>query len=102
MLRAVSIPAAKSRVDDYAHQLSGGMRQRVMIRMVIWSAVTSSTMRDRRRMNGLGLIRLRYSWCQSTLDQPDAVDRVLDALRWQAADLQMAAALKVVVSASPI
>ena len=31
----VRIPAAKSRVDDYPHQFSGGMRQRIMIAMAI-------------------------------------------------------------------
>jgi oligopeptide/dipeptide ABC transporter ATP-binding protein len=33
LLKNVRIPAAESRVDDYPHQFSGGMRQRAMIAM---------------------------------------------------------------------
>jgi oligopeptide/dipeptide ABC transporter ATP-binding protein len=35
MLDRVQIPAPRKRIDDYPHQLSGGMRQRVMIAMAM-------------------------------------------------------------------
>ncbi len=35
MLDRVRIPSAASRVDEYPHQMSGGMRQRVMIAMAL-------------------------------------------------------------------
>jgi len=38
VLETVGIPRAKDRLDDYPHQFSGGMRQRVMIAMALISS----------------------------------------------------------------
>lgn len=35
LMSRVGIPAARERVDDYPHQFSGGMRQRIMIAMAL-------------------------------------------------------------------
>ena len=35
MLERVEIPAAERRVNEYPHQMSGGMRQRVMIALAL-------------------------------------------------------------------
>ena len=34
-MKSVRIPRAEQRIDDYPHQFSGGMRQRVMIAMAL-------------------------------------------------------------------
>ncbi len=46
LLKAVGIPHAERRLDDYPHQFSGGMRQRVMIAMAL---VNDPGPADRRR-----------------------------------------------------
>ncbi|HID63454.1 MAG TPA: ABC transporter ATP-binding protein, partial [Anaerolineae bacterium] len=40
MLHRVGIPDAEKRIDDYPHQFSGGMRQRVLIAMALCGSPT--------------------------------------------------------------
>lgn len=79
MMDRVKIPAAKQRVDDYPHQFSGGMRQRVMIAMalaldpkvliadepttaldVTVQAQIMDLLRDLQRDRGMGLILITH------------------------------------------
>jgi ABC-type microcin C transport system duplicated ATPase subunit YejF len=48
-LQEVGIPRAERRVDDYPHQFSGGMRQRVMIAMALINEPALSSRTSRRR-----------------------------------------------------
>jgi oligopeptide/dipeptide ABC transporter ATP-binding protein len=80
LLRAVKIPAAESRVRDYPHQLSGGMRQRIVgaiaiscgPRLLIADEPTTSLdvtiqaqylklLRELQRQHGLALIFITHN-----------------------------------------
>ena len=45
MLKAVGIPSPEKRMHDYSFQMSGGMRQRVMIATSLQSSIPTSSSR---------------------------------------------------------